>query len=660
MEIDRLGSRIVARHARHRSVVRFEGTDGTSRNAQLPVDGWLVNGETRLTNPDKLTVPRGGVSIVDSGRLSAGESTSVADGAIVIVESPVVCLVRVDGPGEISVDERMRATLRPSGDVTVGWSRPPDAGVREITLESRDAEGVADALMAAAAVSLPSTDTPDRTWPNSRCAAPSITESDRGTPPSEVDRPDTDVELRLPDSLEFVAGTATLAGYVAADVTVDETATETRLRAGGNEWSLGSDPEAVDRRSSSWLRRVFSLDCHTRAAGPHGSRLSGHDDALAAVDEEAATLYDLPLAERVARYLTASDGVDDALPRWPETLHVEPRVDRLTAATPQLCRLADVRLPRCERVDLPDMVDYTPPSTEAVRGAANQGEMPRERAVPASAGRASTTGWAAPGDPMAAYSATSDSSARRTDDAPLRVRVVECGGEKAGETAEQWRDTLMPSVDLSVDPRPEVSGLREVLRSNADVVHVAGHAADDGVVCRDGSLSRADLPDAVCPSVVVWNACSSEPLAQATVSRGAAASVGTTGPIPRNDARRDGAHYARLLAGGWCAERAARVVRRCHDPLGWVVYGDGAVRLQESSAGVPPLVVVDSDADTVTVDYSAPDSPGHWVTGLLSDSDRLCGREAFDLSDRVLEQVAARVDSPVVRDGDLVEPSSLV
>lgn len=659
MEIERDDSRIVGKHARHQSVVRFDGTDETSRDAQLFADGWLVNGETRLTTPDKLTLPRGGVS-VDSDRLSAGESATLADGDTVVVESPVVCLVRVDGGGEIVVDERMRATLRPSGDVTVGWSRPPDAGVREISLPSRDAEGVASALRAATAVALPSTQTPDRTWPNSRLAAPSITDAPHRTAPSEVDRVDSGVELRLPDSLAAVASTATLAGYLGAEVTVGDT-TEAQLHAAGESWSLGSDSETVDSRSSSWLRRVFSLDCHARAVGQHGSRLSGHDDALAAVDGTADELYNLPLAERVARYLAVDDSVDDTLPRWPETLHVEPRVDRLMAVTPQLCRLADVRLPRCDRVDLPDMVDYTPPSTEAVRGAADAASAGRERVVPASSATAATTGWAAAGRPMAAYGATSDTPvSRRTDDAPLRVRVVECGSEQAERTTEKWRGGLSSSVDLSVDTHPTVSRLREVLRSDADVVHVAGHAGDDGVDCRDGSLSRVDLPDAVAPGVVVWNACSSESLAKATVAGGAAASVGTTGPVPRDDARRDGAHYARLLSAGWCAERAARVLRRCYDPLGWVVHGDGATRLQESSAGVPPLVVIDSDAETITVDHAAPDSPGHCVTGLLSDSNRLCGRESYELTDRALERVAARVDSPVVLDGDLVSPESLI
>lgn len=660
MEIDRHTDRIVARHARHHSVVRFDGTDETSRDAQLPVDGWLVNGETRLTNPDKLTLPRGGVS-VDSGRLSAGESATLADGAIVVVESPVVCLVRVDGDGgEISVDDRMRATLRPSGDVTVGWSRPPDAGVREISLESRDAGGVAAALRAAAAVSLPNVGTPDRTWPNSRKPAPSITESDRGTSPSEVERVDSGVEIELPDSLAMVAGTATLAGYTAAEITIDETATEARLHAAGESWSLGSDPDAVDEQASSWLRRVFCLDCHARAAGKHGSRLLGHSNAVEHVDGTADELFDTPLDERVARYLAAADSVVDTLPRWPETLHVEPTPDRLAAVTPQLCRLADVRLPRCDRIDLPDMVDYAPPSTEAVRGVADATSTGRERVVPASAGRAATTGWSAAGNPMAAYGATSDSSiCHRTDDAPLRVRVVECGGERADETADRWRDTLTPSVDLSVDTRPTVSRLCEVLRSDADVVHVAGHAGDDGVVCRDESLSRGDLPDSVAPAVVVWNACSSESLAEETVASGAAASVGTTGPVPRDDARRDGAHYARLLADGWCAERAARVLRRCYDPLGWVVHGDGAARVQESSAGVPPLVVIDSDAETVMIDYGAPDSPGHVVSGVLSER-RLCGREEYKLSDDALERIATRVDSPVVRDGNLVSPESLV
>jgi len=74
---------------------------------------------------------------------------------------------------------------------------------------------------------------------------------------------------------------------------------------------------------------------------------------------------------------------------------------------------------------------------------------------------------------------------------------------------------------------------------------------------------------------------------------------------------------------------------------------------------VPPLVVIDSDAETVMIDYGAPDSPGHVVSGVLSER-RLCGREEYKLSDDALERIATRVDSPVVRDGNLVSPESLV
>jgi len=501
MKVTTEADQIAGHDGTRRSVVRIDGGEIDSDepgDAHLDVEGWLVTHEIRVDTPDVVTLPRGGVSVADGpDRLPPEASRSVEGGATLVCESPVACLVRVDGGASVTVDSRGRATVRPEGDVVVGWTHRPDPAVTEISLPSRDTAGVATALRAATAVALPSTQTPDRTWPNSRSAAPSITTTPhRGTHPSEVERVDTGVELTVPDDLAAVAATATLAGYLGAEVSVGEEAT---LHAAGESWRLGSEPETVDSRSSSFLRRVFYLDCHVRSAGPHGTRLAGHAAALAAVDGDAETLYELPLAERVARYLAADDRVDDELPRWPETLHVEPSVERLTGVTPQLCRLADVRLPRCERLELPEMIDYEPREA-AVRGAADTD--PKARVVPDSAGEAAITGWAAAGRPTAAFAASEPVTRQpREDDGPLRATVVQCGGESAAETAARWRETIAEQeIDLSVVSRPTVEQLRETLRADHDIVHVAAHDGGAGVECADGTLGLVDLPDSITPT----------------------------------------------------------------------------------------------------------------------------------------------------------------
>ena len=663
MEIERDDSRIVGKHGQHRSTVRVDGEVGDGRPVIDP-DGWPVTHETAVTDVDEITLPRGGVSVVGGDRLPQESSTTLTEGDVVVAESPVTSVVRVDGRTRVSVDDQSCATLHPSGNAAVGWvASDGDDGPAEISLPSRDPAGVA-AAVEAAAVSLPETETPERTWPAARNDAPVVIDSgrDRGISPSEVDRPDTGVELRLPDSLEFVVGTATLAVYTGAEVSVDGNATEARLRAAGSEWSLGSDPDAVDRRASSWLRRVFHLDCHVRAAGQHGSRLQNHDSVLAAVEADAETLYELPLAERVARYLTADDRVDDKLPAWPEVLHVEPEVDQLTSVVGTLGRLPDVRLPRARQMELPDML-YQERAREAIRGPESVNQ-PTLRLAPSSTGEAAVVGWAAPGKPAGSFNfssspAPSPSTAR--DDGPLRSTIIECGDERGGETAQKWRETVGDGeIDLSVVSNPTVAQLRECLRDDRDVIHVAGHDPGEGIVCADGeTFDRLDVPSTVGARVVVWNVCGSEALARETTEAGADASIGTLGTLYRADARDDGADLAGLLSHGWCVERAVDLLRRKRSPLGWAVVGDGATRVARSPAVSPPLVVVDTDERTVSVDHRSPDSPGSWVCDVLAQTDRLPGTETHELTDDTTANLRDRLDSPVVIDDELCWPQTL-
>ncbi len=662
MDIERDDSRIVGKHGQHRSTVRVDGEVGGGRPVIDP-DGWPVTHETAVTDVEEITLPRGGVSVVGGGRLPQESSTTLTEGDVVVVESPVTSVVRVDGRTRVSIDGHGRATLHPSGDAAVGWvASDDDDGPAEISLPSGDPAGVAAAVEAAAVIAMPETETPDRTWPAARRDAPVVVDgpSDRGTSPSEVDRPDTGVELCLPDSLEFVVAASSLAVYTGAEVSVDPGASEARLRAAGSEWSLGSDPDAVDRRASSWLRRVFHLDCHVRAAGQHGSRLQNHDSVLAAVEADAETLYELPLAERVARYLTADDRVDDKLPAWPEVLHVEPSVDQLTSVVGTLGRLPDVRLPRARQMELPEML-YQERAREAIRGP-EAVDQPTLRLAPSSTGEA-MTGWAAPGEPAGAFefSAPAPSPATGRDDDPLRATVVECGGETAGETAQKWRETVGDDeIDLSVVSSPTVDRLQTALKSPHDVIHVAGHDSGEGVVCADGeTFDEFDVPEAVAPSVVVWNVCGSEELARTTAERGADAAVGTLGTVFREDARRDGADLAGLLSHGWCVERAVDLLRRARDPLGWAVVGDGATRVARSPAVSPPLVVVDTDERTVSVDHRSPDSPGSAISDVLKKSDRLGGTKTYELGEDTRAKLRDRLNSPVVIDDELRWPADL-
>jgi hypothetical protein len=399
---------------------------------------------------------------------------------------------------------------------------------------------------------------------------------------------------------------------------------------------------------------VFYLDCLARCGGPNGVRLAEADAALEHVDGTADELFETALDERVARYLAADDAVTEELPRWPEVVHVaadNPR-ERVPRLSRYLGRLADVQLPGGDRLSVGDLSTWDPEPGVAVRGTATT--VPNTFIVPTSDGETGAIGWDAPGRPLGAYDASvgTPPAPTRRDDDPVEVVIVRCGWQSAGGTLERWRkraDNL--EMDISTRNDPTTDELREILRQNVDVVHLAAHnESGEGVECANGHLSRYDLTE-VGASVVVANCCNSERWARRAVEVGASAAASTTGPIEVRVAEREGADIAGLLSLGWCAERAVDMIRSVGDSSGWLVVGDGGVRVGQSDSPTPPRVSV--NGDTVKIGHLAPDAAGYWLTDLTGDGPRLPGTvsttriETFPILRKTME-------SPVACDDELL------
>ena len=635
-------------------------------------DGWERTDETpqplgtderptlheRVVDPGgDVELPAGGVGVIDSEgqerRVGRGDTEAVDPAETIVSYGPVPTFVRPSTSVEVVVGQSDVPTVSLGSDTTlsVGWWRPPEAPLAEISVDPARAKSVA-AGVAAASVALPSTETPDRTWPNSRAPAPRLTTDGSGRNPGSVDRIDTGVEFVVPDSLEHVLAVSSLVYYLGADVAVADDATEAQLHAGGDEWTLGVDPEVVDTRASSWLRRVFYLDCLARCGGPNDVRLREADAALEHVDGTADELFETALDERVARYLAADDAVLEELPRWPEVVHVEPdsRRKRVARLSRYLGRLADVRLPDGERLSVGELSAWDPEPGVAVRG--TSATVPKAFVVPTSEGEAGVIGWDAPGTPMGAYDASVGipPTPTRRDDDPVEVVIVRCGWQSAGGALERWQrraDDL--AMTVTTQNNPTVDGLRETLRRNVDVVHLAAHnESNEGVECADGHLSRYELRE-VGANVVVANCCDSERWAQQAVSAGSSAAVGTTGPIRVESAEREGADIAGLLSLGWCVERAVDMVRSVRDPSGWIVVGDGGVRVGQSRAPTPAWVSTSSDGASIS--HLAPGAAGYRVNDVAGCGPRLPG---VVTSETDPETLLGQLDSPVQTDERLV------
>jgi len=615
----------------------------------------------RVVQPDgAVELPAGGAAVIDANgnerRVSCGVTETVTPEETVVASGPIPTLVRPSETATLSVDNRDAPTLSlPDGaTVTIGWQRPAQPTVGSITVDPTRPASVA-AGIAAASVALPSVTHPGRTWPNSRSAAPTLTSDPSGRDPESVDRIDTEVEIELPDDLQHVLASASLVYYLGAKVSVGSGTTETRLRAAGNEWSLGSSPEAVDRRASAWLRRVFYLDCLARAGGPNGVRLREADDALAYVDGSASELYETPLADRVARYLDADAAVEAELPRWGEVVHVasdNPR-ERVPRLSRWLGRLADVRLADGDQLSLGELDTWEPEPGVAVRGASSA--VPETMIVPAADGEAGVVGWDAPGTPLGAYDASVGApvSPEPRDDDPVEVVVVRCGWQSAEKAADWWR-ARSKGLEMTVSTRsdPTTEQLREILCQNVDLVHLAAHnERNEGIECADGYLSAHELRE-VGATAVVANCCGATEWAKRAVDAGAATAAAPTGRIETDVAESEGADLAGLLSLGWCVERAADVVRHVRDQSGWLVVGDGGTRVGQSRAPTPARVV---EREQFQISHLAPGAAGHRISDVSDCGPRLPGAVSVT-SER--DELLSRLDSPVLDSERLVWPST--
>jgi len=600
-------------------------------------------------------LPAGGVAVIEPDgverRVGRGETESVAPTETVVAQAAIPTLCRPVAGGTVTVDTTGEPTVETDGPVTLGWITPPDAPVARI-VAGREPQSVADAVTAAS-VSLPGVHSPRRTWPNARAPAPRLVLDDNGHDPDAVDYMDSGVELTLPETsaLSYVVGTSTLAYYLGASVRITDT-TIAQLHAGGERWPLGANPDAADDTASSWLRRIFYLDCLVRCVGPDGVRLREADDAFAHLYDDPSTLFDLDIGPRVTRYLVADDAVLDELPRWPEVVHVAPDAERVPRLAHYLGRLADVRLPRGEELTVAELSGWEPDAP--VRGQSRR--VPVPRIVPAAHGEAGVVGWDAPGRPMGAFDARGDPARRRdeADDEALQVVVVHCGWQSPHGALERWRareDEL--ELDVETVSRPTVDELQATLRRNVDVIHLAAHhEPGTGVECSDGHLHAHELPS-VGATAVVANCCDSERWARKAVDSGANAAVATTGPIPVTEAERDGADLAGLLSLGWCVERGVSVLREIYDGAGWVTVGDGGTCVGQSRPSTPARVSINTTDNTTQIGYLGSDSPGYRINGLQGMTPRLPGKVEYDEVKH--SHLAENLDSPAILNSEKID-----
>ncbi|WP_224447935.1 caspase family protein [Haloprofundus salilacus] len=454
------------------------------------------------------------------------------------------------------------------------------------------------------------TTTPERSFPTLRGHPPLVERGETFDAPDHLRTPETGVTLVLPPERTAVYASAPLAYYLGATVVPGS---EARLELAGWEFPLAPGGD-VERGLGQTLRQVFFLDCLTRTEGYYPVDLHERHAVETAFDVAFEALYELPLDEQLAEYLSMPFGdLEPHLPAWNLTTDVRPTQENVEML-PFVAN--DLSLVRC-----PDRLSLTPPEPEPkavtdffrqstrgpaagetddtfVRGASEAGEG--EEIVHPRPAETVEHAWVGEGFPLGASKATAASYRRRlerdvADRTSIDITVV-CNDEQMreeGVVAELYglRDLLQFEIDIRYDLTCEE--LAALLSRPTNFLHYVGHVDRRGMQCADGFLDARELDDVAVESFLL-NACSSYKQGEALVERGSYGGVVTLSDVANTTATKLGQTLARLLNCGFTLRSALTIAQQeVFTANRYIVLGDGGLSLCQNESGVPGVLQIE-------------------------------------------------------------------
>jgi hypothetical protein len=410
-------------------------------------------------------------------------------------------------------------------------------------------------------------------------------------------RTETEISLRLPETLDSLFVAAPLAYYLGADVTVEDRSTPLLRTADRSVRYEFSDLPVFQQEVAALLRRVFYLDCLVRRVDPNRTGAA----LLSDLDIEPAAVQDLAPAARLERYLDApTDRVVSSLPDWHLSTYAAPSTERVRCLPFLLDKLSLIYLPDGTELDRSDLLERTLSDAYPTRGARAE----RTQVLAPNLGAGRIHAWLAPGTPIDAHKTIPEAYENRyryrdRDNDRLQVAVVLNDREMGDEhnaVAEIYREraTGLP-MDVTVNEQLPTDRLGTVFQANNDFVHYIGHCDDAGLRCPDGHLAASELEAARTPTFFL-NACGSYDEGLDLVERGAVAGAVTFTDVLDEHAATVGTAFARLLVHGFSIDRALQLARR-RIVMGkdYAVVGDGTYAILPSPG--EPAVLWLSDAE---------------------------------------------------------------
>jgi hypothetical protein len=440
-------------------------------------------------------------------------------------------------------------------------------------------------------------------------------------------KPDTGIELVVPECVETLFVAAPLAYYLGADVRLGN-GDQPHLTIPEEDTVHSFSPLPVFQDEvASLLQRLFYLDCVTRRGDPV------QDPALLeACSLDPETIRALPPAKRLQRYLdTPTDAVTAAAPDWHLSTHTAPSIGRAHCLPFLLEKLSLIYLPDGLSVDRKDLLEKTLTETAKTRGNAVSPDM-----VQPNGGTGRVRGWLAPGTPIdafktipLAYENQQRYWERQSERLSLTVVLNDKNMHKeCTDATETYRAATVP-MDVTVQNGLTTSNLASVFESDTDFVHYIGHCEDEGLRCPDGELDIYSLSDVQIQTFFL-NACGSYEQGLKLIHRGAIAGGVTHTDVLDRHASLVGTAFGRLLSHGFTIQRALQLARQrimmCKD---YAAVGDGTYTLGPETSEPILLRVTETDRGyDVTCEVLSPTAAGANYQLPVGDRVALNGTEA--------------------------------
>ncbi len=529
------------------------------------------------------------------------------------LSAPIKLYLRVESSLTVSADaERMHLDFGDSTEVVVGARSHHDRPAATVTTTT-DPEDMMRAVSTFG--SALKTTSPERSYPTLRGHPPTVEVGD-SLDLAGLEPPDTGITIEIPPEYRAIFVVSSLAYYLGATVIPGE---EPLLRTDtGFEYSL--ERPNFERTVERTLKQVFFLDCLTRTEGLYPVDLHERRALESVLELDFAALYDSSLANQLEAYLRVPfETLEDHLPEWKLTTHVEPTPTSVEMLPFVVDDLAVVRCGTSEEVPNPARMVAFDGGQVAMADARGESDFTRsasasvpvetETFVKPEATDSLEAAWVGEGTPLGASKATLEAYKNRLDRTPADGDidiVVVCNDaamdEERGIIDEIYGDRAELPFDVTVKRDLTTTELEAVLSTQTDFLHYVGHVDPEGFECLDGKLDATEL-DSVGVDAFLLNACQSYRQGMALIERGAIGGIVTLSDVLNCEAVKMGQTLAGLLNCGFPL-RAALEIARGESIMGdeYLVVGDGGLAIAQSASGNPNLLYIERDGESFNLE----------------------------------------------------------